>query len=92
MFILFPKPDKGAADLQVSDAEYVDAVKDFVGDPSVPVELISISKWYVNEIIAEYYADGNMYGAPQPCRRKEAWLIYRIQFVFGRRRAQVATP
>ncbi len=60
MFILFPAPGAGV-DFQASQEDYLKRVKEMVGDDSIPVEILSVSKWFINEIVAEYYSDGNMY-------------------------------
>lgn len=31
-----------------------------IGDDSVPIEILSKSRWKVNEAYAEYYSNGNM--------------------------------
>jgi hypothetical protein len=59
MFILFPAPGTGVC-FEVSDEEYLKRVKQLIGDDSIPVELLGVSKWFINEIVAEYYSDGNM--------------------------------
>jgi len=59
MFILFPAPGAGT-DFNPSQEEYLQCVKTIVGDDSLPVEILGISKWFINEIVAEYYSDGNM--------------------------------
>jgi hypothetical protein len=59
MFILFPAPGAGV-DFNPSDEEYLKCVKTVVGDDSLPVEIMSVSKWFINETVAEYYSDGNM--------------------------------
>lgn len=59
MFILLPAPGTGV-DFEVTDEEYLKRVKQLVGDDSIPVKLLGISKWFINEIVAEYYSDGNM--------------------------------
>ena len=38
-------------------------MKELVGDDSIPVEILGVSKWYINEIVAEYYSKDNMYVA-----------------------------
>ncbi|APA12716.1 hypothetical protein sscle_10g074860 [Sclerotinia sclerotiorum 1980 UF-70] len=58
MFILSPYPGK---DVNPSDEEYLECVKDMIGDKSVPVELLGVSKWTINETVAEYYSDGNIF-------------------------------
>ena len=59
MFILFPAPGAGV-DFSPTPEEYRDCIKNIVGDDSVPIEILSVSKWFINEIVAEYYSDGNM--------------------------------
>lgn len=58
MFIMFPASgfDPGA---NPSKEEYLQRVKDFIGDET-PAEIIDISKWNINEIVAENYSRGNM--------------------------------
>jgi hypothetical protein len=43
-----------------SHEEYLKYIKTIVGDDSLLVEILSISKWFKNEIVAECYSDGNM--------------------------------
>jgi hypothetical protein len=59
MFILFPAPGAGV-DFSPSHGEYLRCVKIIVGDDSIPVEILNISKWFINEIVAEKYSDGNV--------------------------------
>jgi hypothetical protein len=59
MFILLPAPGAGV-DFSPTHEEYLDCVKKMVGDDSLPVKILGISKWFVNEIVAEYYSDGNV--------------------------------
>ncbi|KAL2352871.1 FAD binding domain-containing protein [Cryomyces antarcticus] len=60
MFILFPAPGAGV-EFETSDAEYLVRVKELIGDDSIPVEILGVSKWFINEIVAEYYSDGNVF-------------------------------
>lgn len=62
MFIMMPLP---GADLTVdqfspSKEECVPRVRELIGDESVDVEVLDVSKWWINEIVAQYYSDGNM--------------------------------
>lgn len=59
MFILFPKPGAGT-DFSLSHEEYLNCVKTAVGDDNIPVEILGVSKWFINEIVAEHYSDGNV--------------------------------
>ncbi|PQE10667.1 24-dichlorophenol 6-monooxygenase protein [Rutstroemia sp. NJR-2017a BBW] len=60
MFILFP--DQGAGtEFNPTQEEYLKCVKDMIGDDSLDVEILGVSKWFINEIVAEYYSDGNIF-------------------------------
>jgi len=63
MFIFPPKPwlDPKAVEMTGTNEEYVARVKTIIGDPSVNVELLHASKWWINEIVAEQYSDGNVF-------------------------------
>ncbi|RLL94977.1 hypothetical protein CFD26_104334 [Aspergillus turcosus] len=58
MFILFPNRECDI-DIQPSRDEYMSRVRDFIGDDT-PAEILDISKWFINEIIAEEYSKGNV--------------------------------
>jgi hypothetical protein len=59
MFILFPSLDAGTS-FKPTDAEYVKRIQQFIGDDT-PAEILNVSKWYINEIVAEQYSKGNVY-------------------------------
>lgn len=59
MFILFPNRDCDPH-IQPSHEEYLKRVKEFIGDDT-PAEILDVSKWFINEIVAEKYSQGNMY-------------------------------
>jgi hypothetical protein len=59
MFILFPRPGTGV-EFNPSQDEYLQCVKNVVGDDDLKVEILNISKWFINETVAEYYSEGNM--------------------------------
>lgn len=61
MFILFPTRDYDVAKTpNPSNEEYLHRVKQLIGDDT-PAEIINVSKWYINEIVAEKYSDGNVF-------------------------------
>ncbi|KAK9776272.1 putative FAD binding domain-containing protein [Seiridium cardinale] len=60
MFIIFPDPKESYTEAP-SDEQYIERVKDLIGDRSLPVRLIGISNWNINEIAAERYSHGNIY-------------------------------
>jgi 2-polyprenyl-6-methoxyphenol hydroxylase-like FAD-dependent oxidoreductase len=59
MFILFPDRDYDRLKAKPSKEEYQKRVKDFIGDDT-PAEILDVSTWYINEIVAEKYSEGNM--------------------------------
>ena len=61
MFIIFPDPAKNIDIEKITNEQWLRRVRDFVGNDDIPAEIINVSKWYINEIIAEYYADGNVF-------------------------------
>ena len=48
-------------DFEPSRAEYLSRVKEMIDDDSIPAEILGVSRWNINEIIAERYSDGNMH-------------------------------
>lgn len=61
MFIFLPHPASGvtAEQLDAPEAEYIARVKEMLGDDSIEPEILDVSKWQINEIVAERYNDGN---------------------------------
>ena len=59
MFILFPKP--GVEFKEPTPEQYLQRCKEIVGNDDISLEVLNVSKWYINEIIAEYYSDGNIF-------------------------------
>ncbi len=64
MFIMLPFPGS-ELDFEPSRAEYLSRVKEMIDDDSIPAEILGVSRWNINEIIAERYSDGNMH-VPHP--------------------------
>ncbi|KAL2173050.1 FAD binding domain-containing protein [Thermothelomyces heterothallicus CBS 202.75] len=63
MFIFLPAPgaDVKADDMMASNEEYIARARDMIGDDSVDIEILDVSKWWINETVAEYYSDGNIF-------------------------------
>lgn len=59
MFILFPQPDKEW--VEPSHEQWMKRCREIVGRDDLPMKILDISKWYINEIVAEYYSDGNVF-------------------------------
>lgn len=60
MFIFLPHPGSGvtAKDVDAPHEEYMARIKEMIGDDSVEPEILDVSKWKINEIVAERYNDG----------------------------------
>jgi len=58
MFIVFPDPTADMSKQNPSMDEYLTRCKEWIGDDSIPAEIINVSKWYINEMVAELYTDG----------------------------------
>lgn len=58
MFILFPERDADAK-MEPSMKEYEQRVREFIGDDT-PAEILNVSKWFINEIVADKYSEDNM--------------------------------
>jgi 2-polyprenyl-6-methoxyphenol hydroxylase-like FAD-dependent oxidoreductase len=63
MFIMLPQPgaDVKAEDMLATEEEYIARAKELIGDESVEVKIKDVSKWWINETVAEYYSDGNIF-------------------------------
>jgi 2-polyprenyl-6-methoxyphenol hydroxylase-like FAD-dependent oxidoreductase len=60
-WILYCFPPPGAeANWRPSDEIILDRVKRFIGDSSIFIKVKRISKWTINETVAEKYSEGNM--------------------------------
>jgi 2-polyprenyl-6-methoxyphenol hydroxylase-like FAD-dependent oxidoreductase len=58
MFILFPTPEFDTRSNPPTEA-YLQRVRDFIGDKT-RAEILDVSKWFINEIVAEQYSQGNV--------------------------------
>ena len=61
MFILVPHPSFDDFRVRPSDEEYLKRVREVIGDESVTITIKDAAKWYINEIVAEKYSDGNIF-------------------------------
>lgn len=58
MFIFFPdRKCNNARDLNPGRQEYLARVREFIGDET-PAEILDVSKWVINEVVAERYSEG----------------------------------
>ncbi|KXS94630.1 hypothetical protein AC578_2237 [Pseudocercospora eumusae] len=61
MFIMLPEPGFTDFSIRPSYEEYEKRVRQLIGDDSIPIKILDASKWYINEIVAEKYSDGNIF-------------------------------
>ncbi|KAK4560871.1 hypothetical protein LTR86_005451 [Recurvomyces mirabilis] len=61
MFIFFAEPGFSDFKIRPSHDEYMKRVREFIGDDALEVKILDASKWYINEIVAERYSDGNIF-------------------------------
>lgn len=59
IFSLFPSIHATAI-TQPTEGQYLARIKEFIGDDT-PVEILMISKWNINEVVAKEYSKGNVY-------------------------------
>lgn len=59
LFILFPHQQNWEA--KPSNEEYVEHIRSMIGDPSINIDILGVSKWNINEIFAESYSRKNVY-------------------------------
>lgn len=57
--VIFPHPTAERKLLPASD--YVDRLKEWIGDDSVKFQITGISTWAINEIVAEYFSKGKVH-------------------------------
>ncbi|KAI8938087.1 hypothetical protein NX059_005758 [Plenodomus lindquistii] len=60
MFILLPEPDLELKQAPTEE-DYQQRVHELIGDPKISVKIKNVSKWYINEIVAERYSEGNIF-------------------------------
>lgn len=63
MFIFLAKPgmDLKGEEMEATEEEYLARVKEVIGDESVEAELVHASKWWINEVVAERYQEGDVW-------------------------------
>lgn len=61
MFIFFAKPGLGENWREPTLEECRKRCQEFIGRDDLPLKILDRSKWTINEIVAEYYSDGNVF-------------------------------
>lgn len=60
MFILSTAPGTDYSSVQPSNEDYLKRVKELIGDDT-PAEILGVSKWVINETVAQEYSKGNTF-------------------------------
>ena len=61
MFIIIPQPGFEDFKIRPSNEQYLKRARQIIGDDSIPIKILDVAKWYINEIVAERYSDGNIF-------------------------------
>lgn len=61
MFIIIPHPSFDDFRIRPTNEEYLKRAREVVGDNGVEIKILDVAKWYINEIVAERYSDGNIF-------------------------------
>lgn len=63
MFIVLP--ERGKESIKNPSAEdWCNRMREFIGDDSIPIELLNVSKWRINDVVAEKYSKDKVYVFP----------------------------
>lgn len=60
VFIMFPVPGYQAT-TPPTMTQWMTRIKQLIGDDSIDVEILNISKWMINDIVADNYSKGNVF-------------------------------
>lgn len=61
MMIIIPHPSFDDYRIRPSNEEYIKRARECIGDDSIDIKILDVAKWYINEIVAERYSDGNIH-------------------------------
>ncbi|KIW62990.1 hypothetical protein PV04_09873 [Phialophora macrospora] len=61
MFVVFPDRKAAWEDHKPTNEQWLARIKEFIGDGSIPAEIIGVSKWRINDTVADQYSKGNVF-------------------------------
>lgn len=61
MLIIIPHPSFEDYSIRPSNEEYIKRARECIGDDEIDIKILDVAKWYINEIVAERYSDGNIF-------------------------------
>jgi 2-polyprenyl-6-methoxyphenol hydroxylase-like FAD-dependent oxidoreductase len=59
LFIVLPERGK-ELETSPSNNEWKQRMKEFIGDDSIPTEILGVSKWRINDVVAEKFSRGRV--------------------------------
>ena len=59
LFIVLPERGKELT-VTPTDEEWEKRMKEFIGDDSIPTEILGVSKWRINDVVAEKFSKGRV--------------------------------
>ncbi|CAG8060608.1 unnamed protein product [Penicillium salamii] len=60
LFIVLPERGKELT-ITPTNAEWEKRMKEFIGDDSIPTEILGVSKWRINDVVAEKFSKGRVF-------------------------------
>lgn len=60
LFIVLPERGQ-ELEYNPSNEEWLGRMKEFIGDDSVPTEILGVSKWRINDVVAESFSKDRVY-------------------------------
>lgn len=59
LFIVLPERGK-ELDFEPSNEQWLGRMKEFIGDDSIDTEILGVSKWRINDVVAETFSNGRV--------------------------------
>ncbi|KAJ5713467.1 uncharacterized protein N7483_010648 [Penicillium malachiteum] len=60
LFIVLPERGK-ELDFEPSNEQWLGRMRDFIGDDSIDTEILGVSKWRINDVVAETFSNGRVF-------------------------------
>lgn len=60
LFIVLPERGK-ELECNPTNEEWLSRMKEFIGDDSIPTEILGVSKWRINDVVAEKFSKDRVY-------------------------------
>lgn len=81
LFIVLPERGK-ELDFEPTNEQWLGRMKEFIGDDSIDTEILGVSKWRINDVVAEEFSRGRVYVFD--ISPNYAFITDAVQILFGR--------